>query len=195
MFPRDQQASAQYVALLGFLFPRPRLKSHRCYLSRTGTLRHPVENSTLKSVRSELCQVLGQIFFLMKKKDYCPRWRKAVYSRSRSETCCYVCLKLFNDGRWVPFKSHPCAEMRGVFKKKLQKIRIVSVGNFRSERSQVPFVHRPLSVISSPRCLSKLFCYCSSKVPTGDHYGYIKENIWITHDIPRPSGWAYLWFI
>ena len=37
-------------------------------------------------------------------------------------------------------------DKRSFQKKKNQKIRKISVGNFRSERSQVPFVHRPLSI-------------------------------------------------
>ena len=123
---RDQQASAQYVALLGLvLFPRPRLKSHRCYLSRPGTLRHSVEHPTLKSARSELCKVFGQNIFPSEskcsKKDNRPKWRKAVYSRSSSESCCYICLKLFKDGRWVSFMSQPGTEMSGVFKTKQKK--------------------------------------------------------------------------
>ena len=82
----------------------------------------------------------GKIFFLANPISLSVQRKITV----QDEEHCYICLKLFKDGRWVSFMSHPGTEMSGVSKKK--KIHKISVGNFRSERSQVSFVHRPFSI-------------------------------------------------
>ena len=69
------------------------------------------------------------------KKDYCPRWRTLLHLfetvQRWSMGFFYVSTRYGDERR---------------FQNKTKKIRKISVGNFRSERSQVPFVHRPFSI-------------------------------------------------